>query len=54
MKRYRKAFVAVIGVAALAAMRHFEVTVPGVEAIVMDTIVSALTAWGVFQVSNDA
>lgn len=54
MAKYRKFFAALIGVGALAAMRHFEVTVPGVDALVMELVVSALTAWGVYQVPNDA
>lgn len=53
MKRYRKAVVAVIGVAALVAMRELDVTIPGIDAIVMELILSALTAFGVYQVSND-
>lgn len=48
MKRYRKAVVAVIGVAALAVLRHFEVEVFGLESIVLELVVSALTAWGVY------
>lgn len=54
MAKYRKFLAALVGVAALVALRHFEVHVPGMDAIVMDLIVSALTAFGVYQVPNDA
>ncbi len=52
MGRYSKAIVAVIGVAALFAMRHYEVEVPGLDSVVLELIVSALTAAGVYQIRN--
>lgn len=53
MNRYRKAIVAVVGVGALLALRIYEIEMIGIDAVVMETIVSALTAFGVYQVPND-
>lgn len=52
MARYNKLFAALIGVGALVAVRYFEVSVPGLEPIVMDLVVGALTAFGVYQFPN--
>ncbi|MBW3099200.1 hypothetical protein [Pseudohoeflea coraliihabitans] len=52
MNKYRKFFAALIGVSALMAMRQFDVEVMGFEPIVLEMIVSALTAAGVYQVPN--
>ena len=52
MKRYRKAIVAAAGVIALAVMRAYDIEVMGLESIVLETVVSALTAFGVYQVPN--
>jgi hypothetical protein len=54
MRRYRKFFVAFGGVGLLIGLRHFEVEIPGFDAIVRDLIVGALVAGGVYQVPNDA
>jgi hypothetical protein len=52
MGRYRKCIAAVLGVGALFALRYFEVEVIGLDTVVLELIVSALTAAGVYQVSN--
>lgn len=54
MRKYSKFFAAAIGLGALFAMRHYELAIPGLDAVVLDLIVSALTAFGVYQVRNDA
>ena len=52
MARYSKFFVALIGVAALFALRHYDLSIPGLDSVVLELIVSALTAAGVYQVRN--
>ncbi|MFC6487379.1 hypothetical protein [Nitratireductor sp. GCM10026969] len=52
MRKYRKAIAAVIGVSALAVLRQMEVDVFGLDHVVLELVVSALTAWGVYQVPN--
>lgn len=52
MGRYSKAIVAAVGVAALFAMRRYEVEIAGFDSVVLELIVSALTAAGVYQVRN--
>lgn len=54
MAKFRKLFAALIGVGALVAMRHFDVHIPGVDAVVIDLVVSALTAFGVYAVPNES
>lgn len=54
MARYRKFFAALIGVSALFALRYYEVEILGLDQVVLELIVSALTAAGVYQVPNDA
>lgn len=54
MRKYRKLVAAVIGIAVLVAVQRFDVAVPGLSGIVSNLIVGALTAWGVYQVPNDA
>ncbi|WP_164481557.1 hypothetical protein [Nitratireductor soli] len=53
MAKYRKFIAALVGVAVLFAMRRFDVEVMGVDSIVLELVVSALTTAGVYQVSND-
>lgn len=53
MRRYRKFFAAMIGVSALMALRYFDVEFLGLDAVVLEMLVSALTAAGVYQVPND-
>lgn len=52
MTKYRKAIAAVVGVSALFALRLYGVEFLGVDAVVLELVVSALTAWGVYQVPN--
>lgn len=52
MSRYRKAIAAIVGVAALFALRRLEIEIMGVDQIVLEMIASAATAWGVYQVPN--
>lgn len=51
---YRKAVAAVIGVTALMALRYLEIEFIGLDSVVLELVVSALTAFGVYQVKNDA
>lgn len=53
MKRYRKFIVAAFGIGTLIALRHFEVEIAGLDAIVRDLIVGALVAGGVYQIPNE-
>lgn len=52
MTRYSKLLAAVLGLMALMALRYFEVEIFGLDQVVLDLIVSALTAFGVYQVRN--
>lgn len=52
MTKYRKAIAALVGVSALFALRLYGVEFFGVDAVVLELVVSALTAWGVYQVPN--
>jgi hypothetical protein len=52
MGNYSKFIVAFVGVSALFALRHFEMEVPGLDSVVLELVVSALTAAGVYQIRN--
>jgi len=49
--KYRKLIVAVVGLAVLAA-GHYGFDLSGQEQMIVDTLVSLGTAFGVFQASN--
>lgn len=51
---YRKALAAVIGVTALLALRYLDIEILGLDSVVLELVVSALTAFGVYQVKNEA
>lgn len=51
--RYRKLIVALLGLSILFFIRYKGVEIPGLDALVIDLIGSALTAFGVYQVPND-
>lgn len=53
MKKYRKFIAALVGVSALLALRQFDVEILGIDAVVLELVVSALTAAGVYQVPNE-
>ncbi len=52
-KKYKKLIAAGVGLAVLVVIRENNITVPGLDALVMELIVSALTAFGVYQASNE-
>lgn len=52
-KRYRKLIPAIVGVALLVAMHRWEITIPGLDSIIVDWIISAGTVFGVYQAKND-
>ena len=54
MTRYNKAIIAVVGLLALVALRYFNISLAGFDAVVLELIVSALVALGVYQVPNRA
>jgi hypothetical protein len=54
MSKYNKLIAALVGVGVMIAARHFDLTLPGMDAIVMDLIIGALTSFGVYQVENKA
>lgn len=53
MAKYRKAIIALAGVSSLFLLRWHEVDIFGLDAVVLELIVSALTAFGVYQAPND-
>lgn len=54
MRRYAKAWAAILGVSALIALRYYDVNIPGIDQVVLDVIVGALTSFGVYRVRNRA
>lgn len=54
MNRYRKLFAAFVGLTALGTLRYLEIDIVGIDQVVIETVVSALTAWGVYRLPNDA
>jgi hypothetical protein len=53
-KRYRKLIPAVLGVTLLVVLHRWEITIPGLDMILVDWIVSAGTVFGVYQAKNEA
>lgn len=53
MGRYSKLIAATIGLSVLIAMRAYGFEIPGIDAFVIELLVSAGTAFGVYQVRND-
>lgn len=54
MGKYKKLIAAVVGLGLLYGVNYLNITVPGINQLVMELIISALTAWGVYQVRNEA
>jgi len=54
MRKYSKFFIAAFGIGALIGLRHFEIDIPGLDAIVRDLIVGALVAGGVYKIPQSA
>lgn len=48
----RKYVVAIVGIAGLIALRHFQIEIPGVPDLVRDAIAGVLVAEGVYQAKN--
>jgi len=53
MSKYRKLIAAILGVAALILFRYYDISLIGMDAVVIDLIVGALTVTGVYQVPNE-
>jgi hypothetical protein len=53
-KRYRKLIPAIVGVSVLIGLKYYQVTIPGLDAVVLDWLVSAGTVFGVYQAKNEA
>lgn len=52
-KKYKKLIAAGLGLTILVIVRQNDISVPGLDSLVMELIVSALTAFGVYQASNE-
>jgi hypothetical protein len=52
-KKYRKLIPAVVGVATLLALRHWGITIHGLDVAVLEWLVSAATVFGVYQAKNE-
>jgi hypothetical protein len=52
LKPYGKLVVAVGGIGLLVWTKHAQVLIPGLDYLVQDLLISALTAFGVYQVRN--
>lgn len=52
LKPYGKAVVAVLGIAVLIFTHKANVSVPGLDAVLLDVIIGGLTSLGVYQVRN--
>ena len=53
LRPYAKLVVAVGGVGVLIWTRKANVLIPGLDFLVQDLIVGALTSWGVYRVRNE-
>jgi hypothetical protein len=53
LQHYKKAIVALVGVLVLLSHRHWGYDLTGQEAALVDIVIGALTAAGVFQVKNE-
>ncbi len=53
MGKYRKLIAAIIGLVILLGLNYFEFVVPGINELVMQLIVGALTAFSVYQTPNN-
>jgi hypothetical protein len=53
-KRYRKLIPAIVGVSVLIGLKYYQVTIPGLDVVVLDWLVSAGTVFGVYQAKNEA
>lgn len=53
MKKYRKLLAAAIGLVVLFVLDRLDITIPGVSDMVLDMLVSAAVAFGVYQVPNE-
>lgn len=51
--RYRKLIAVIIGLTVLFALRYYDMSIMGLDGVVLELIVSALTAWGVYRPTND-
>jgi len=51
--RYRKLIAAVIGITIFITLGYFEIDLMGLDPVVVDLIVGAAMAWGVYQAPND-
>jgi len=51
---YRKFVAALAGVSALMALRYLDIEVLGLDTVVLELVVSALTAAGVYGVRNES
>lgn len=52
LARYNKLWVAILFFAAMIAMQHYGFQLAGLQPVVLDMIVGALGAFGVYQVRN--
>ena len=52
MTKYNKLWAVIIGLALLTAFRYFGWSFAGLDTFVLELIVSAATAFGVYQVRN--
>lgn len=53
MNKYRKLIAAFIGCAALVAVQHYNVNLPGLNDVVLEIVIAAATSFGVYQVRNE-
>lgn len=51
-KRFNKLWVAVVAFGTLFVMKRYDINIPGWDSAVLELILSALGAYGVYQVKN--
>lgn len=52
-KKYKKLIPAILGVGLLVWLKYLDITIIGLDAVVLDTIIGATTIWGVYQAKNE-
>jgi hypothetical protein len=52
LQPYAKAVVAIVGVAVLIGVHKANLTIPGLDSLILEILVGTLTGFGVYQVRN--
>jgi hypothetical protein len=53
-KAYKKLIASIVGVGIIVVFHKYDITLPGLDAFVMDILIGAGTSFGVYQATNEA